>query len=554
MHPNEQVWLVKSGDRILGPFLETTLIQKLLAREIVVIDEVARPGGRWVYIREEATFAATVAEIWTRSQGLREDTDIATLSNTDELSRADKTQTVTPLFVGGLKNPGQIVPVQEESVFEEKSELHLPSSDLKSEKKFVFSVWWLLAIVALGFDLWVIWHPQENEYKPAVSSFGKIAAEALQKDRLGDFAGSLKLLRLAHQLRPSDPDISLRLALLSFRIDHQSVEAKRIVNETLALNHDPEHVAQGQTILALITKSEGDFQESERLLKDSLKLQPASVAASFNLGALYFSESKWAQAQDAFTQTLGLDSSLNLARVMWSLVQLRMGPEAQAVDLVPTLTSGPLQQEQLLIQASLHPSAAALKRVFLKDPFLTDEYRVDPILDTTLINWKNLISSCEKIAAATPESGLRLAFLIVCRIKAGQKAEAAKLAANSMATRPGDVSLLEANAFMLLDFGKDEEAQGSLQLAMRQSSDLLSSVLMARACKESQDAICEREQWRRVLEKDPESLPALVNLARLEYESGNKKEAQFYFDKARPNSSDYLPWLQLNESMGSSHP
>ncbi|RYZ73257.1 MAG: tetratricopeptide repeat protein, partial [Proteobacteria bacterium] len=75
-------WLVKSGDRVLGPYTTEEVGRLLRAKEIVVIDEVISPQARWAYVRDVSAFNSVVDEIRRGQAQSREDTEIQGYTNT----------------------------------------------------------------------------------------------------------------------------------------------------------------------------------------------------------------------------------------------------------------------------------------------------------------------------------------------------------------------------------------------------------------------------------------------------------------------------------------
>lgn len=88
----DTLWLVKSGDRIIGPLLTAEVVRRLRAKELVVIDEVISPQSRWRHIRDEAMFSAVVDEIRTGLMTVRDDTEVGD-NSFDDFSA--KTETIT---------------------------------------------------------------------------------------------------------------------------------------------------------------------------------------------------------------------------------------------------------------------------------------------------------------------------------------------------------------------------------------------------------------------------------------------------------------------------
>jgi|GEM_PF-3298777 len=69
-------WLVKSGDRVLGPYSTDDLAQLIREKEVVVIDEIMAPQSRWAYVRDVEAFASVVEEIRRGLMHSREDTEV----------------------------------------------------------------------------------------------------------------------------------------------------------------------------------------------------------------------------------------------------------------------------------------------------------------------------------------------------------------------------------------------------------------------------------------------------------------------------------------------
>lgn len=63
---NEKKWLVKSENKILGPYSFDQIQDLLLKKQISIIDEVRDTETRWLYLRENINFKSVIDDI--RSQ------------------------------------------------------------------------------------------------------------------------------------------------------------------------------------------------------------------------------------------------------------------------------------------------------------------------------------------------------------------------------------------------------------------------------------------------------------------------------------------------------
>jgi hypothetical protein len=60
---SEKKWLIKSENKILGPFSFDQILDLLRKKQISIIDEVRDPETRWLYVRENNEFKNIVEEI-----------------------------------------------------------------------------------------------------------------------------------------------------------------------------------------------------------------------------------------------------------------------------------------------------------------------------------------------------------------------------------------------------------------------------------------------------------------------------------------------------------
>ena len=72
-------WLIKSANRVMGPFKLNEVIVGLQLKHFTIMDEISPPFGRWVLIRDELALQTAVKEIRSRPE-ISENT--ATLTHT----------------------------------------------------------------------------------------------------------------------------------------------------------------------------------------------------------------------------------------------------------------------------------------------------------------------------------------------------------------------------------------------------------------------------------------------------------------------------------------
>jgi Tfp pilus assembly protein PilF len=92
-------WLVKSGDRIAGPYSTEALAQLIRDKEVVVIDEIMAPQARWTYVRDVEAFATVVEEMRRGLMNSREDTEVQ--GYTSPVQKSTVTRATTPTVTNG---------------------------------------------------------------------------------------------------------------------------------------------------------------------------------------------------------------------------------------------------------------------------------------------------------------------------------------------------------------------------------------------------------------------------------------------------------------------
>jgi tetratricopeptide (TPR) repeat protein len=98
------------------------------------------------------------------------------------------------------------------------------------------------------------------------------------------------------------------------------------------LHQDPPRKARKQLARALKAERAGDLKKSIEYVREALATYPEYIDASYQLGALYLKLSDFAQAEQAFQQTLGLDARHPLAYCGLSLSRSGAGRSTEGEE------------------------------------------------------------------------------------------------------------------------------------------------------------------------------------------------------------------------------
>lgn len=103
----DRKWIIKSENRVLGPYSYDQIEDLLKKKQISLIDEVRDQDTRWMYIRESEALKAIVEEIriqlantedHTKTYQTRTSQNTKTSTNTQEIVQGEKTQFEMPNF------------------------------------------------------------------------------------------------------------------------------------------------------------------------------------------------------------------------------------------------------------------------------------------------------------------------------------------------------------------------------------------------------------------------------------------------------------------------
>ncbi len=109
----EKKWLLKSENRILGPYNFDQVIDLIRKKQISIIDEIRDPETRWLYIRENPQFKVVVDEMRSEIDARTEGTKTFQSSASKSLEEIQKTKTDVNQFTDIEIEPTDITATSE---------------------------------------------------------------------------------------------------------------------------------------------------------------------------------------------------------------------------------------------------------------------------------------------------------------------------------------------------------------------------------------------------------------------------------------------------------
>jgi tetratricopeptide (TPR) repeat protein len=581
---NEMIWLVKSGERILGPFSADHIEERLRSRELVVIDEIKKSKGRWKYLRDEAYFAVIVERLRTAKQLKAEDTEHGASGTRSMTGTEDVGREQSKTFE--LENQNRESPHSsfiQDAEFVDIKDQNAPALETKSsisEKQFGLtgnakvqknikkssSAFWLFTLIFIGMALTITYKLQN---KPAQTSqgpdFAKTYDLALQSYRQGAFAESLRYFKQAASLHPSDPDVIISMSPLILSIEGQKLEVKRKLGEVLAVVHSEDQVKQAKNILGLVAIAEEDFTEANKQFSDVLRLDSKFIPGLFNMGIVHFLQKDYAGAQADFTKVLVEDptnsaaiflliKSKSIEKIVGSFTNFT--DEHQALKEFTDHFSD-LKQEAYVLDAYLFSKEEngprhqqQVHQAIEADPFLSEEFIRDPVYSMNQLSWIYLEPYCEEMSKKFSRLPEMKALEAICLVKTGRAQDAPKFIEEALAPNPYDSLLLSVKAYSLISAGRLDEAHATLILAQKTAPDRLSKILMGRVCLKSKDDTCVKENFEALA--DSESTPpiAAAGLGEIAIRANNMNSAKIFRDQLKKHTTNYIPLLHLESEIG----
>ncbi len=410
----DSLWLVKSGDRVLGPFATSEVIRRLRSKELVVIDEVIAPLSRWRHIRDEALFSNVVDEIRTGLMSVRDDTEVGESEGGNaETITAKSGENRTPRqpveaaatnakFEGTLNRISDIADAEivsetndRELIHEAKArEVPRESSIEKSEKsnggksassksktggvhstlsyappngredKSSYTavsktsrVLWLVvgvAVLILGASFYLF---KIAPIKRAAVRAQEVATLRLEADRAWNRAEFVRALKLYDQIGKEphvDIEPDLRAAILKLRIERETLAAKRQLEELLPRLTTTEAKSRAKIALAISSLQADEPLEAQNALSRLVREPESGPIAYFNLAV---AQAASGLRPDAIQNLRKLDSHPTLgapSKLLRAMLHLKDGqarPAANAVEIVDIKTVGAFRQELLAVGA-----------------------------------------------------------------------------------------------------------------------------------------------------------------------------------------------------------
>jgi len=566
---NDQ-WLVKSANRVMGPFKLSEIITGLQLKHFTIMDEISAPYGRWILIRDEASLQAAVKEVRNRSDSVENTATLThTLSQSMGMTSGDWENTSVR---GTLPAPSSLVVDKKANV----------SPVRKSSMMSSIVVFCLVVILAGGgFYYFQSRKKQKDAVQDGLAQVSQLKAQ-------GFYDRAYALMTKLKGGDKANSTLDLEMALYQISIQNQNVVGRKSLEKIMNQLDSKESQPAAYTAIALSYLNEGDFKNASEAINQALALNATFLPAEINKALIDLKSGKPEVAEQSFEPIMSNinNGTVVLGSTLASIEVNRKG--LMPMRILPVLVqmldeylknNFEYQQEAYLLKAYIHNFLGkmdlrnqAIIELLNSDLESGQGHRFDLLVDRSFLNWKNLLPYCQTVVDSGSDSGsdsssasgsnsgatssngnnnllLGRVFLAYCLSKAGMDLEAKKLILQVESEAPRNPHVAAMKAYIMRLLGQESESQASLGIALSDKSILSAWLMKSKYCEAQKNDTCVQEALTQLMTENPRSLPAYVGMARLELRRGNKKEASDWINKGLALSQTFIPYWEVKNSL-----
>ncbi|OQW47257.1 MAG: hypothetical protein A4S09_15805 [Proteobacteria bacterium SG_bin7] len=563
-------WLLKSSGRIMGPFTLDDVEKKLMASEIVPLDEVSRPFERWKYLRDDAAFAKTIELVRQRTMSRHEDTGTNTHVEKGQDFTITQDSAQTASFTDAIEDnlidvQARVVPIEARHKNDDKVNSYGVTNDADVQANINRSSrrMWLIPLLALSIFA-MIWVTTKKNGNVRTASFEELYRQGVEAQDAADHMRALKNFKAALELRPNDADTGLKSAALMIYFEGQTAEAQRIVNNILEREHSPSVVKEANVVLALARMQDSEYTSALDKINDSLKLDRAYGPALINKAYLDSKADKYQEAIDSLNQIheSAVSNIYAVKNILLASLLLRQGDAAASATEFKrsyevawryAASNQEYAQEAKLIGAiakfKIDKTLDGVEGVLDSDPEINVQFIPDILVFPRIVDWSQLLRWCEEAVRGSPKAAVNSGLLGFCLMRANRLDEAKKNFTEAMLQDPTNALLAALFGYLMLTTGNDDAAKASLKAGLKENGIRLPTLLRARACMRSSNWNCARENYELAVRNNPRDLSAIAGLSESYWRLNESSKAHEWLSRGLVITNRYKPLLWLKKEM-----
>jgi len=259
-------------------------------------------------------------------------------------------------------------------------------------------------------------------------------------------------------------------------------------------------------VRGVVLYKQGQAEAAEQALQKVLKVAPGHLPSHQMLGSIYFTDGRFEQARVSLEKVLNVFPNDIAVRKLLASTWLKLGRPESAIPILEKILPANEGDSQLL---------ALLGGAYMqnKDTARGTEY-------------------LERAVAQSPENALIQTQLALGRLASGKTTEAVD--ALETAVQLGQ-DVFQADVLLILTHLRSKEFSKALdkakQLGLKLPDSAVPENLAGAAYAGLEDLPAARESFEAALKIQPDFVPAVMNLAKLDQAEGNVKSAKARFEQ-----------------------
>lgn len=253
-------WLVKSANRVMGPFKRDEVVTGLKLKHFTIMDEISAPFGRWTLIRDEAALQDAVREIRSRPDAIENTATLTqSMSQTMSLSESNDLDFSNLSLANG-------------------------NSDKKQKKGRRSNSIWLsrmltLIVVGIMISGGMYYFNLRKKQKEGVQEG---LTQVLQLKSQGFYDRAFAMMTKLKAVEKNNPLLDMELATYQIAIQNQNVIGRKSLERVITQLDNKDHQASLYTAIALSYLNENDFKNATDSINQALTINSNFLPALIN--------------------------------------------------------------------------------------------------------------------------------------------------------------------------------------------------------------------------------------------------------------------------------
>ena len=568
-------FLVKSSQKVLGPYSKEELITLIKKGKVSIFAEVTEPFKIWTFLENHEEFKKTIQSmnIQTRltnfltkvSRGIsvsKTQTEKHTSSyktptqeNTSKKTNFNSISKPKPINIKRVPHPPvqrtqKMTPQSTEEEIEEKLEKRIGFAVRGLWKLIILSSFFLVLFV--GYNLFYIPTQQKKEILKNLQSKGKKYYE------IGAFQQALPFFEQAKTYLSDEEKFSLAILLLhNNQIEKANLVKNEIVNSSLLQK------SEGTLLKGLLAFYSRQHSLAEKSFQDVIlqKNKNTMDQARLNLALLKLETRQYNEFAMEVKQLLNRSYQREIIWYLEALSFLKTnnisGLESYLLRLGLNESRKPFEYRQemfLLLSYSFMKAGKeaeqeeAITKLLNQDPYFIEEYSYSPLIAKNKLNWTKIYPYCREIFRSDPQKSLYQALYGLCLIKTNQLNQAKINIEKAKNQEPENSLFISLYAYLLIHQKESsQKIEQTLSLINYESSSINKLPLIMKARFFEKDKYWDSALlvWKDLLNKDSSHLSALAGIAFSSYQAGDTKTGGFYRKKVLNEYPYHIKLLSL---------